>query len=87
MVANPESGREVAIKGDGKYFPARVSIHQPDPKREGSSLWSVYDDDLDGVPDRRVDWVAREFYQGNRMNWTKAKPRGPRRAEGDVSRP
>jgi len=77
LVPTPNHGREVSIGKKNGRFPGEISVTSNQP---GGHEWiSTVDDlDLDGIPDRRMDWKAKQMFDLDSITW---KPRPKQQPE------
>jgi hypothetical protein len=74
---SPSAEHTVTVGRSDCRFPGEISVAANKPGgREG--IWTVQDLDLDGIPDRRMDWEARQLFDLDTITW---KPRHEQQPE------
>ncbi len=66
----PDRSRWVSIQGANGVFPACVCVERMPPGVLHPPRLSFYDDDLDGLPDRRYEWGAKRWSTCTEVKWT-----------------
>ena len=74
LLINSVNGRTVNIIGVDGLFPCACSVNVlRTPPSKGQSKSTVFDDDLDGIPDRLMDWEKGTLYKIDDVKWSPVK--------------
>jgi hypothetical protein len=70
IVWTPDRASQVAIDSAHGAFPGSASFCRfLRPGRFDQPEISVLDDDLDGIPDRRMDWTSKSMSRLDKISW------------------
>ena len=76
FLISPSAEHTVTVSRTDNCFPGEISVAANQPGgRKG--IWTVQDLDLDGIPDRRMDWKAKQMFDLESITW-KPRPRQQR---------
>jgi hypothetical protein len=60
---------QIALEEKDGMFPGTLRVETLDPATPYEALITVEDLDLDGVPDRKMDWKGRQLYDLESISW------------------
>lgn len=74
IVRDPVRKRRVSIEKQGSDFPGVVRTGIGELQGSVLSAYEFVDEDLDGVPDKKYDFIKNECSDANRIDWDNPKP-------------
>ena len=69
LVVDESSEHNLAIYARDGVFPSYYSLSLCKPGKPEEPLVTIRDDDLDGIPDRRIDWLTNTRYTLADIKW------------------
>lgn len=75
LLFNQGFTRQLSFDGDVQAFPTSISISLHPVAEPYSPTTTIIDDNLDGIPDKRMDWVNKQLYELSRIEWKPATPK------------
>jgi hypothetical protein len=69
MVWSPQLNRAVMLSARNGIFPSALMIEHLRASNPKDATMTVMDDDLDGVPDRRMDWESEKLFERSGIEW------------------
>lgn len=69
VIFRPDMTRQVVLSAASGTFPDHLSISTHSPSDPYLPTTVVVDDDMDGIPDRRVEWDEKRVYRRESIRW------------------